>query len=152
MKEFDPKREFLFDYITVVAECTFAIAVIGSLFAKNNSIGFIYFFLPFGLALICMIPCIPIYLKEDMTIPQIMWQRGIELVVLEIAMCVTIYFLMGDSISKIVYVAIIISTACCDVLSYLIKWYLEKEEADKINRKIAEYRKKNNQLKNEMKK
>ena len=29
MKEFDPKREFLFDYITVVAECTFAIAVIG---------------------------------------------------------------------------------------------------------------------------
>ena len=75
MKEFDPKREFLFDYITVVAECTFAIAVIGSLFARNNSISFIYFFLPFGLALICMIPCIPIYLKDDMTIPQIMWQR-----------------------------------------------------------------------------
>lgn len=45
MKEFDPKREFLFDYITVVAECTFAIAVIGSLFARNNSIRFIYFFL-----------------------------------------------------------------------------------------------------------
>ena len=44
MKEFDPKREFLFDYITVVAECTFAIAVIGSLFARNNSISFIYFF------------------------------------------------------------------------------------------------------------
>ena len=76
MKEFDPKREFLFDYITVVAECTFAIAVIGSLFARNNSISFVYFFLPFGLALICMIPCIPIYLKEDMTISQIMWQRG----------------------------------------------------------------------------
>lgn len=37
MKEFDPKREFLFDYITVVAECTFAIAVIGSLFARDNS-------------------------------------------------------------------------------------------------------------------
>ena len=43
MKEFDPKREFLFDYITVVAECTFAIAVIGSLFARNNSISFVYF-------------------------------------------------------------------------------------------------------------
>ena len=133
MKEFDPKREFLFDYITVVAECTFAIAVIGSLFARNNSISFIYFFLPFGLALICMIPCIPIYLKEDMTIPQIMWQRGIELVVLEIAMCAVIYLIMGDSVS----------TAVCDVLSYLVKWYLEKEEADKINRRIAERRRKN---------
>ena len=102
MKEFDPKREFLFDYITVVAECTFAIAVIGSLFARNNSISFIYFFLPFGLAFICMIPCIPIYLKEDMTIPQIMWQRGIELVVLEIAMCAVIYLIMGDSVSRMI--------------------------------------------------
>ena len=141
MKEFDPKREFLFDYITVVAECTLAIAVIGSIFARNNSISFLYFFLPFGLALICMLPCIPIYLKEDMTIPQIMWQRGIELVVLEIAMCAAIRFVMGDSIPKIVYIAILISTAFFDVLSYLVKWYLEKEEADKINRRIAEYRK-----------
>lgn len=33
MKEFDPFREFLFDYITVVAENTLAIAVIGSIFA-----------------------------------------------------------------------------------------------------------------------
>lgn len=30
----------------------------------------------------------------------------------------------------------------CDVLSYLVKWYLEKEEADKINRRIAEHRRK----------
>ena len=39
-------------------------------------------------------------------------------------------------------VAILISTAVCDVLSYLVKWYLEKEEADKINRRIAERRRK----------
>ena len=142
MKEFDPRREFLFDYITVVAECTFAIAVIGSLFARNHDISFVYFFLPFGLAIICMIPCIPIYLKEDMTVRQIMWQRGIELVVLEIAMCTVIYFIMGDGISNVVYVAILISTAVCDMLSYLVKWYLEKEEAEKINRKIAEHRRK----------
>lgn len=42
------------------------------------------------------------------------------------------------------HVAILISTAFFDVLSYLIKWYLEKEEADKINRKIEEYRRKKN--------
>ena len=54
MKEFDPVREFIFDYITVVAENTLAIAVIGSIFVRD--------------ARICMIPCIPIYLKEDMTV------------------------------------------------------------------------------------
>lgn len=142
MKEFDPVREFIFDYITVVAENTLAIAVIGSILVRDASISFVYFFLPFVLALICMIPCIPIYLKEDMTVKQILLQRGIELVVLEIAMCLAIRFVMGGSFPEIGYVAILISTAFFDVLSYLIKWYLEKEEADKINRKIEEHRRK----------
>lgn len=34
-----------------------------------------------------------------------------------------------------------INSVFFDVLAYLIKWYLEKEEADKINRRIAEHRK-----------
>ena len=142
MKAFDPIREFIFDYITVVAENTLAIAVIGSIFVRDASISFVYFCLPFVLALICMLPCIPIYLKEDMTVKQILLQRGIELVVLEIAMCFAIRFVMGESFPQIGYVAILISTAFFDVLSYLIKWYLEKEEADKINRKIKEHRRK----------
>lgn len=141
MKEFDPLREFLFDYITVVAENTLAIAVIGSIFAGDANISFLYFFLPFGLAFLCMLPCIPIYLKEDMTVKQILWQRGIELVVLEVVMCLAIRLVMGETFPKAGYVAILISTAFFDVLSYLVKWYLEKEEADKINQKIAQHRK-----------
>lgn len=136
MKKFDPLREFLFDYITVVCENTLAIAVIGSLFAGNTQITFLYFFLPFGLALICMVPCIPIYIKEDLSVRAILIQRGVELVVLELAMVVAIHFVFGDSLPKIVYTAILISTAFFDVLSYLIKWFLEKEEAEKINRMI----------------
>lgn len=76
MKEFDPVRELLFDYITVVAECTLAVRLV-----------------------------------------------------------------MGEALPKAGYAAILISTAFFDVLSYLIKWYLEKEEADKINQKIEEHRK-----------
>lgn len=140
MKEFDPLREFVFDYITVVAENTLAIAVIGSIFVPNASISFLYFFLPFVLAFLCMLPCIPIYLKEDMTIKQVLIQRIVELIVLEIAMYVTIRFLIGEMLPKPGYVAILFSTAFFDVLSYLIKWYLEKEEAEKINRKIREHR------------
>lgn len=144
MKEFDPWREFLFDYITVVAENTLAIAAIGSIFAGKAEISFAYFFLPFGLALLCMLPCIPIYLKEDMTIRQVLWQRGIELVVLEIAMCLAVRFLMGDAFPKAGYAAILVSTAFFDVLSYGIKGYLEKEEAEKINRLLEEHRREKN--------
>lgn len=140
MKEFDPVREFIFDYITVAAETTLAIAVIGSIFAGEARIGFGYFFLPFVLALVCMLPCIPIYLKEDMTIRGIFIQRIVELIILEAAMYFGIYFLLGDTLSKGGYAAILFSTAFFDILSYLIKWYLEKEEAQKINRRIREMR------------
>lgn len=140
MKEFDPIREFIFDYITVVAECTLAIAIIGSIFAGKESISFWYFFMPFGLAFMCMIPCIPIYVKEDMTIKQVLWQRGVELFVLEIAMCLAARIIIGEKFPVPGYFAILISTAFFDVLAYLVKWYLEKEEADKINRKIKEHR------------
>ena len=145
MKEFDPLREFIFDYITVVAENTLSIAVIGTIFVRNESITFVYFFLPFVLALLCMIPCIPIYLKEDLTVKQVLIQRSVELVVLEIAMYWVIKFLIGDMLPAAGYVAILFSVAFFDVLSYLIKWYLEKEEADKINRKIQERRKRREQ-------
>lgn len=145
MKEFDPLREFIFDYITVVAENTLSIAVIGSIFVRNESITFVYFFLPFVLALLCMIPCIPIYLKEDLTVKQVLIQRSVELVVLEIAMYWVIRFLIGDMLPAAGYVAILFSVAFFDVLAYLIKWYLEKEEADKINRRIQERRKRREQ-------
>ena len=90
-----------------------------------------------------MLPCIPIYLKEDLSIKQVLIQRVVELVVLEIAMYVAVRFVMGELLPTAGYIGILISTAFFDVLSYLIKWYLEKEEAAKINRRIQELRAKN---------
>ncbi|MDD6661798.1 MAG: hypothetical protein PUE72_08785 [Lachnospiraceae bacterium] len=46
-----------------------------------------------------------------------------------------------DDIGKIVTESVK-NTEVCEVLSYFVKWYLEKEEADKINRKISERRRK----------
>ena len=140
MKNFNPFREFIFDYITVVAENTLAIAVIGSIFAQDAVISYLYFFMPFVLGIICMVPCIPIYLKEDMTIKQVLFQRGAELLVLEVALNYAVHILVGDSMNQGGYIAMIFAIAFLDVLSYLLKWFLEKEQADKVNKKIAEYR------------
>ncbi|MDD6194823.1 MAG: hypothetical protein PUB19_07990 [Lachnospiraceae bacterium] len=133
MKEFDPLREFIFDYITVVAENTLSIAVVGSLFARDVQITFLYFFLPFGLALVCMLPCIPTYLIEDLSIKQIMIQRFAEWIVLEVAIIWLVHFLFGDVVGEVVYIVVFFSVAFFEVLSYVIKGYLEKSEADRVN-------------------
>ena len=144
MKEFDPIREFIFDYITVVAENTLSIAVVGSLFARDVQITFSYFFLPFGLALVCMLPCIPTYLIEDLSIKQIMIQRFAEWIVLEVAIIWLVHFLFGDVIGEVVYIVVFFSVLLFEILSYIIKGYLEKSEADRVNealRKLHEKRK-----------
>lgn len=144
MKEFDPLREFIFDYITVVAENTLSIAVVGSLFARDVQITFSYFFLPFGLALVCMLPCIPTYLIEDLSIKQIMIQRFAEWIVLEVAIIWLVHFLFGDVIGEVVYIVVFFSVLLFEILSYIIKGYLEKSEADRVNealRKLHEKRK-----------
>lgn len=63
----------------------------------------------FGLAFMCMLPCIPIYIKEDMTIKQVLWQRGIELFVLEIAMCLAAKTIIGDKFPVPGHFAILLS-------------------------------------------
>ena len=144
MKEFDPLREFIFDYITVVAENTLSIAVVGSLFARDVQITFSYFFLPFGLALVCMLPCIPTYLIEDLSIKQIMIQRFAEWIVLEVAIIWLVHFLFGNVIGEVVYIVVFFSVLLFEILSYIIKGYLEKSEADRVNealRKLHEKRK-----------
>lgn len=133
MKEFDPIREFVFDYITVVAENTLSIAVVGSIFARDVQISFLYFFLPFGLALVCMLPCIPTYLIEDLSMKQIMMQRFAEWIVLEVAIIWVVHFLFGDMVNEVVYIVVFFSVGFFEMFSYVIKWYLEKGEADRVN-------------------
>ena len=144
MKEFDPLREFIFDYITVVAENTLSIAVVGSLFARDVQISFLYFFLPFGLALVCMLPCIPTYLIEDMSIKQIMTQRFVEWIVLEVAIIWLVHFLFEGKVGEVVYIVVFFSVLFFEILSYVINGYLEKSEADRVNEALRKLHEKRN--------
>ena len=76
-----------------------------------------------------------------MTIKQILLHKAAELLLLEISMCFVVFCSTGGNISGLVYVAVIVFTAFFDALSYMIRWYLDMEKADIINRKIAEHRK-----------
>ncbi len=140
MKDFDPIREFVFDYITVVAQNTLAIAIIGSIFAKNVAIDYRYFFLPFVLGIVCMIPCLPVYLKEDISLRGVVIQRIVELVVLVVVIILAAYFVVGDNIGRAGYVAIVVSVVLSDLLCYFLKWYLEKSEVDRVNKRLTQLR------------
>lgn len=142
MKNSDVLKRMLSDFLNINAETTLTIAIIGSIFAGNVRITYHYFFIPLILSIIYMIPCIPVYFKENMTIKQVMLQRTAELIVIEAATIGVTYLLAGDVFSIYGYVAVGISVLVFDVLTYLLQWYFEKSTADNINRIINEMRKK----------
>lgn len=142
MKNKNAWKKMISDYIIVQAEFALSIGIIGSIFAGNEPISYTYFFLPAFLGLICMLPCVITYFKEDMTIRQIMVQRVVEFIVLEIVIIAIVHYIVGDTLGKAGYIAVFFSILLFDVLSYLLSYLLERKEADAINEKLRADREK----------
>ena len=83
-----------------------------------------------------MLPCIITYVKEDLTIKQIIIQRIVEWIILEAVFIWMAYKMLGDVPGKLGYVAIGFSILFFDVATYVISYFLEKREADDINEKL----------------
>ena len=128
------------DYILIQAEIALSFGIVGSIFAKDVSISFSYFLLPAIIGLLCIIPCIITYVKENLTVKQIMIQRIVEWIVLEVAFIWIVYKMVGDVPGKLGYVAIFFSILFFDIATYAISYFLEKREADDINKKLAQIR------------
>lgn len=133
---------FFRDLFLVETECVLSFAVVGTIFARGAAISYAHFFVPLALGALCMIPCLPVYLIENMSIPQVIVQRSAELVVLEAACVWTANFLAGDFLGKPGLVAVAALTALFDVLSYSVAYWLEKAESERLNKKLKELAKK----------
>lgn len=142
MKKSEAVKSIALNYIIIIAETTLSIAVIGSIFAGDVTIDYRYFFLPFALSVLYMLPCLPVYLKENMTVKQVMIQRIAELVIIEAATLFAAYLLVGEKLTAGGYIAVGASVLIFDIASYLLQWIFEKNEADKINKIISEMRNK----------
>ena len=129
-------KRMISDYILIQAEIALSFGVVGSIFAKDVAISFSYFLLPAIMGLLCIIPCIITYVKEDLTVKQVIVQRIVEWIILEIVFVCAVYKIVGDAPGKTGYVAIVFSVMFFDASTYFISYFLEKREADDINKKL----------------
>ena len=122
----------------VETECVLSFAIVGTIFARNAAISYAHFFIPLAMGALCMLPCLPVYLIENMSIPQVIVQRLLELAVLE-PLCVwTANFLAGDFLGKPGLVVVAALTALFDALSYSVAYLMEKAESERLNKKLRE--------------
>lgn len=138
MKHNDIWKQMLSDYLLIQAETALSIAIIGSIFLKEQTVTYSYFFLPAILGIICMLPCLIVYFKEDLSIKQIIIQRVVEWIVLEIVFLCMARYLTGGRLGTAGYVALGISVTFFDIATYGISYLLEKRETDVLNEKLKQ--------------
>ncbi|MDO4466094.1 MAG: hypothetical protein Q4C49_03680 [Bacillota bacterium] len=138
MKSSKKWERFWIDYLLVQMESTLSIATIGSFFAKDVRVPFYYFYIPAILGLVYMLPCAILYIKEDLSIKQVILQRIVEWVLIEAATLWLVWFLLGNQISNIVYIAIFVSIIILDALTYIITDRRDKKEVDDLNEILKE--------------
>ena len=129
---------FFRDLFFVQAECVLSFAIVGTIFAREQAISYAHFFLPLAMGALCMLPCLPVYIIENMTIAQVIVQRAAELVVLEAACVWTANFLAGAFLGKPGLFAVAALTAFFDALSYSVAYLMEKAESERLNKKLKE--------------
>ena len=91
-------KEIISDYVNVVVEKTFVITVISSIFVRSVNTRYEYIYFSFILAAVCVLSYIPVYINEDMTIKQILFHKATEMLLLEISMCLVVFYSTGDCI------------------------------------------------------
>lgn len=129
---------FFRDLFFVQTECVLSFAIVGTIFAREQAISYAHFFLPLAMGALCMLPCLPVYIIENMTIAQVIVQRAAELVVLEAACVWTANFLAGAFLGKPGLFAVAALTAFFDALSYSVAYLMEKAESERLNKKLKE--------------
>ena len=139
-------KKIVYDFFVVQAESNITFAIIGSIFLPKQSITYHYFFLPFILAIINMLPCLPVYLIENMTIKQVIFQRVVEVIVLEVSNLYIMYIILGNHLPTLGYVAIGISILIFDIFTYILSWYFDKDQADKLNKQLEKLRQQNKNI------
>ena len=135
-------KKFLSDYILVQAETTLSIGIIGTIFARDIKVSLSYFFIPAILGLFYMLPCFVLYFKDDLKVWQIVLQRFIEWIMIEVGTMYTMKILFGEVISKAVYIAAFISVSVFMILTTVISDLLEKKEINDLNTKLKNIREK----------
>lgn len=131
-------KRFFADYFLVQAETVLGMAVIGSIFARDVQIDFTYFFIPAILGAMYMLPCLILYLKEDLKIWQIILQRIVEWIFIEAGTMFVVKMTLKDKTTFPIYVAVFISVLVFEVLTYVISDQLEIKEVALLNKKLKE--------------
>ena len=135
-------KKFLSDYILVQAETTLSIGIIGTIFARDIKVSLSYFFIPAVLGLFNMLPCLVLYFKDDLKVWQIVLQRFVEWIMIEVGTMYTMKILFGEAISKAVYIAAFVSVSAFMLLTTAISDFLQKKEIKDLNTKLKNIREK----------
>ncbi|MBQ5487354.1 MAG: DUF3021 family protein [Clostridia bacterium] len=119
---------------------TVAVALIGSAFAGEKSIGYKTMLMPIGYAALCMLPTFVTYSKRELSLKEMLLRKALMLVLLEGVMMLIVFTSpVIDSSDIRAVLTIAASVLVIFVLVNLFLWLKDSAEAKKMNRDLKKF-------------
>lgn len=142
LKDFLKRR--LLGFLLIQAGITISIGVIGLLMPSAKGLSPVAFFMPFIYALFCVLPSFVTYSRKELSIKQTIIRKVIEFILIE-AVILLISYLIGALINSFMWVAIAISVAVIYIGNTLISYFILKNDAQAMTKKLRNLKKNNSE-------
>jgi hypothetical protein len=124
-------------YFIVVTLINLAMGVLGLWLEGEKSFGYEAFFFPLLYGVLGMIPSLLFYSKKELFMKEIIIRKCLELICLEAIILSFLYF--NGVTNMVIIVSVGTSILIISVLVQLFLWYLNQEEARRMEQLLRQY-------------
>jgi small-conductance mechanosensitive channel len=140
IKEFLKKR--LLEFCIITTCVTAVTAVLGLIISPEDRFGYDSFFSPLLFGLLSLVPSIVTYSRKELSYRQTVIRKVLHLLLLEATL--TVFALCSGMFHAPADIALFaVSVFIVYLLVHLIKWFIDRKEADEINRTLKTLQGKN---------
>ncbi len=125
-------RKTLMDYFIIVTGITVAIAVLGTNYDREATLGYEAYFSPLIFGAIAVAPSLVMYSKRELTLKQMLFRRVLHFILLVTAL-LSFGFLSGLFRDNKAAVPFALSVFVVYLFTNMIRWMIDSRTADEIN-------------------
>lgn len=128
-------KRCLLNFLLIQAGITLSVGIIGCITQSEKGLKYYAFFMPFVYAFFCVLPSFLTYSRKELNIKQMIIRKAIQFILIE-AVALLISYLSGALINSFMCIAIASSVAVICIAVALIGYFLSKNDADAMTKKL----------------
>jgi uncharacterized membrane protein len=131
-------KKCLMNFFIIVTCVSVVIGILGLIYEPTKRFGYEAYFSPLIFGAISTISSFVTYSKKELTVRQMIFRNGLQLLVLECMILITGYF-FGIMKDKMILTSVALSIIVVFIIVHLVSWVIDFKTAANINDSLKVY-------------